>query len=292
LSVASGGSDLGLFKWFSSLIGRIKGEPRVDPKKFISLLIVHVDSAKQEVTDAVARLKSRYDHLVKATISASIGKEKDRALIYANEATQVKEMTTKLVVVEKVLEQVKLRLETLEDVSNLSHHLIEVSNLLVVAKDYVKDLVPNLAYNIDSLINESRRVIASTTDYAKLKPEEIIEHTPEAKKLLQEIERAAEETIKSQLPEIPVDILLPVKVKGSLEDKIKKEVEATAQPIKQQSTHPKVIDQNLLEKALLEYIVTHNGFVDVNHFKEMFGVSKEDVYKALNRLREQNKIVF
>lgn len=45
---------------------------------------MHVDSAKQEVTDAVARLKSRYDHLVKATISASIGKEKDRALIYAS----------------------------------------------------------------------------------------------------------------------------------------------------------------------------------------------------------------
>ncbi len=291
MSVASGGGEVGVFKWFSSFVGKIRGGSKVDPKKFISLLIVHVDSAKQEVSDAVARLKSRYDHLVKATISASIGKEKDRALIYANEATQVREMTTKLVVVEKVLEQVRLRLETLEDVSNLSHHLIEVSNLLVVAKDYVKDLVPNLAYNIDSLINESRRVIASTTDYTKLKPEEIIEHTPEAKKLLQEIERAAEETIKSQLPEIPVDILLPVKVKGNLEEKIKKDVEAITQPSKQPDRF-KTVDQNLLEKALLEYIVTHNGFVDVNHFKDMFGVSKEDVYKALNRLREQNKIVF
>lgn len=291
MSIANGNGDVGVFKWFSGLVGRIKGGSKVDPKKFISLLIVHVDSAKQEVSDTVARLKSRYDHLVKATISASIGKEKDRALIYANEATQVREMTTKLVVVEKVLEQVKLRLETLEDVSNLSHHLIEVSNLLVVAKDYVKDLVPNLAYNIDSLINESRRVIASTTDYTKLKPEEIIEHTPEAKKLLQEIEKAAEETIKSQLPEIPVDILLPVKVKGNLEDRIKKEVEAVTQPSKQLEKS-RIVDQNLLEKALLEYIITHNGFVDVNHFKDMLGVSKEEVYKALNRLREQNKIVF
>lgn len=290
MSVTNGSGNVGVFKWFSGLVERIRrgGGSKVDPKKFISLLIIHVDSAKQDVSDAVARLKSRYDHLVKATISASIGKERDRALIYANEATQVREMTTKLVVVEKVLEQVRLRLETLEDVSNLSHHLIEVSNLLVVAKDYVKDLVPNLAYNIDSLINESRRVIASTTDYTKLKPEEIIEHTPEAKKLLQEIEKAAEETIKSQLPEIPVDMLLPIKVKGNLEDRIKKkEVEAVKQPEK-----PKVVDENLLEKALLEYIVTHDGFVDVNHFKDMFGVSKEEVYKALNRLREQNKIVF
>ncbi len=291
MSVVSEGGNIGIFKWFSSLVGKIRGESKVDPKKFISLLIVHVDSAKQEVADTVSRLKNRYDHLVKATISASIGKEKDRALIYANEATQVREMTTKLVVVEKVLEQVKLRLETLEDVSNLSHHLIEVSNLLVVAKDYVKDLVPNLAYNIDSLINESRRVISSTTDYTKLKPEEIIEHTPEARKLLQEIEKAAEETIRSQMPEIPVDILLPVKVKGNLEDRVKKEIEVTAQPSNRQEKS-RVIDQSLLEKALLEYIVTHNGFIDVNHFKEMLGVSKEEVYKALNRLREQNKIIF
>lgn len=292
MSVVSGSWDAGIFRWFSGLIEKIKGGSKVDPKKFISLLIIHVDSAKQEVSDAVSRLKSRYDHLIKATISASIGKEKDRALIYANEATQVREMTTKLVVVEKVLEQVKLRLETLEDVSNLTHHLIEVSNLLVVAKDYVKDLVPNLAYNIDSLINESRRVIASTTDYTKIKPEEIIEHTPEAKKLLQEIEKAAEETIKSQLPELPLDILLPVKVKGNLEDKIKKEAEVMAYQDKKPEKPKATVDQNLLEKALLEYIITHNGFVDVNHFKDMLGVSKEEVYRALNRLREQNKITF
>ncbi len=282
---------VGVVGWFSGLLTRFRGGTKVDPRKFISLLITHVDAAKQEVSDAVARLKTRYDHLVKATISASISRENDRALIYANEATQVREMTTKLVVVEKVLEQVKLRLETLEDVSNISTSLIEVSNLLVVAKDYVKDLVPNLAYNIDTLINESRRVIASTTDYTKVKPEEIIEHTPEARRLLQEIEKAAAETIKSQMPEIPVDILLPIKVRGNLEEKIRKEAEAVPEASKPQE-RSRVVDQSLLEKALLEYIVTHNGFVDVNHFREMFGVSKEDVYKVLNKLREQNKIVF
>ncbi|MEM2020873.1 MAG: hypothetical protein QXP80_01435 [Zestosphaera sp.] len=289
MSVVSDG--VGVVGWLSGLLTRFRGGAKVDPKKFISLLIVHVDTAKQEVSDAVARLKTRYDHLVKATISASIGRENDRALIYANEATQVREMTTKLVVVEKVLEQVKLRLETLEDVSNISTSLIEVSNLLVVAKDYVKDLVPNLAYNIDSLINESRKVIASTTDYAKVKPEEIIEHTPEARRLLQDIEKAAAETIKSQMPEIPVDILLPIKVRGNLEEKIKKEAEVIPEVSKPQE-RSRVIDQSLLEKALLEYIVMHNGFVDVNHFREMFGVSKEDVYRVLNKLREQNKIIF
>lgn len=289
MSVFSEGG--GVMKWLSGLRTLFKGESKVDPRKFISLLIVHVDSAKQEVSDAVARLKSRYDHLVKATISASVGRESDRALIYANEATQVREMTTKLVVVEKVLEQVKLRLETLEDVSNISAPLIEVSNLLVVAKDYVKDLVPNLAYNIDTLISESRKVIASTTDYAKVKPEEVIEHTPEAKKLLQEIEKAAAETIKSQMPDIPVDILLPIKVRGNLGERVKKEAEKLPEANRPQE-RPKVIDQSMLEKALLEYIVTHNGFVDVNHFKDSLGVSKEEVYKALNRLREQNKIIF
>ncbi|MEM4486668.1 MAG: hypothetical protein QW116_05495 [Zestosphaera sp.] len=289
MSVFSEGG--GVMKWLSGLRTLFRGESRVDPKKFISLLIVHVDSAKQEVSDAVARLKSRYDHLVKATISASVGRENDRALIYANEATQVREMTTKLVVVEKVLEQVKLRLETLEDVSNISAPLIEVSNLLVVAKDYVKDLVPNLAYNIDTLISESRKVIASTTDYARVKPEDVIEHTPEAKKLLQEIEKAAAETIKSQMPDIPVDILLPIKVRGNLEERVKRETEKLPEASRHQE-RPKAVDQSMLEKALLEYIATHNGFVDVNHFKDSLGVSKEEVYKALNRLREQNKIIF
>ncbi len=281
----------GVFKWFKNLIGLFsKDKSKLEKKKVISLLIVHIDAAKQEVTEAIARLKSRFENLLKATIAATVSKESDRALIYANEAHQVREMVTKLVIVEKVLEQVKLRLETLEDVSNISPSLIEVSNLLSLAKDYVKDVIPSLAYNIENMINESRKMLASTADYVQLKPEQALEYTPEAKKLLEEIEKAAVETVKNQLPEIPLNILAPIKVKSNLEERVKESI------ISSQSSKPKAssrrIEPSMLDKAVLEYILTHNGFLDVNDVASKLGVSKEEIYESLNRLKEQNKIIF
>ncbi|PUA32868.1 MAG: hypothetical protein B7O98_05390 [Zestosphaera tikiterensis] len=281
----------GVLKWFRNLIGPFsRSKSKLEKKRVISLLIVHIDTAKQEVTEAIARLKSRFENLLKATIAATVSKEGDRALIYANEAHQVREMVTKLVIVEKVLEQVKLRLETLEDVSNISPSLIEVSNLLSLAKDYVKDVIPSLAYNIETMINESRKMLASTTDYVQLKPEQALEYTPEAKKLLEEIEKAAAETVKNQLPEIPLNILVPVKVKSNLEERVK---EAVAQP---QPSKPKTpsrrMEPSMLDKAVLEYILTHNGFLDVNDVASKLGVGKEEIYESLNRLKEQNKVIF
>lgn len=266
---------------------RSKNDAR-SKRNVIAGLISSIEIVKSDLEESITRLKKRHGHLVKQAISSMLRKENDRALIYANEAIQVRRVVKKLLVAEKVLEQVKLRLETIENISNLPGSMVEAVNLLMAAKDYVQGVMPSMAYSLENLISKARTVVAETTDAVDINAEAAIEYTPEAKKLLEDIERVAEETVKNQLPEIPLGLMTPGQGKG-LEIRIKEnamKVKATPK-VSVRKPRPDEID-----RAVLEYILTHGGFVDISDLAVRLGVEKQDIMSSLHRLKEQNKITF
>ena len=255
----------------------------------LAILISQISLSVQEVRAAKTRLEIRYNNLFRKAIEAKFfKKEGDRALIYANEAVQVKRMHKKIVFVEKLLEQVKLRLETIEDVSNISIPIMETAKMLSVAKDYVKDVMPSIALNIDSLISETRKVLSETVDVTEINTESALEIDPAARELLERLDRVAAETTKNKLPEIPMDLLLPGKEK-SLEVKIKESSIKLAAPPK---IRVKRIKPHEIDQSVLEYALTHGGFIDVGDIAARLGVSRKEVMESLHRLREQNKIAY
>ncbi len=268
-----------------SFIG-IKGR-RESRKNIIAGLISSINVVMSELEDSILRLKKRYGLLVRRAITSILKKENDRALIYANEASQVKRMVTKLIVAEKVLEQVRLRLETIENVSNLPASIMEAANLLVAAKDYVKDVIPSMAYSMENLINEAKKVITETTDAVEFNPSAVLEYDSEARELLKEIERTAEETVKNQLPEIPLTLMATGKGRG-LEVRVKES--ALKLPVPKPRRRRPAPDE--IDRAVLEYIITHGGFIDVSDVAAKLGVDKQDIMSSLHRLKEQNKIMF
>lgn len=261
---------------------------KLEKKRIIATLLVQIEASAQEVRESITKLKLRYNHLLKQAITAIVQKENDRALIYANEAAQVKRMVMKLVVVDKVLEQVKLRLETIENVSNISTPMIETANMLALARDYIKDVVPSMAYSIDSLISETKKVLTETTDAIEINSEVAIEYTPDAKRLLNELEKVAAETVRNQLPDIPLGLMISGKGKG-LEVRVKETAVKIAAAPKVRIRRPKPED---IDREVLEYILTHGGFIDVGDVAARLGVGKKEVMESLHRLREQNKIAF
>ena len=273
--------------WFLRLLG-IRARKRVDRRKLIEALIVKIDSSLQEIRDSISRLEKRYKDLVKkAMIAAFFRNERDRALIYANEANEVKKMAKKLKVSEKALEQVKLRFETIENVSNLSLILNEITGILVATKEYVKDVMPNLAVSLDSLANEAKRIIAETTDVDLRTEEGGVYVTPEAKKLLKEIEAMAEESISKNMPDIPASMLTPLPSKG-----IEVKVKDVSKPVKKPKRPIRKLSPEEIDKAVLEYIITHGGFIDISDVANRLNIDKSEVMASLHRLKEQNKIVF
>ncbi len=279
----------GGFKKFFDFMGwafGIKG--KTDKKRVITALIVRIDVSAQEVRDTLRKLELRYRELLRKAVEALVKKERDRALIYANEVTQVKSMYTKLLVVDKVLEQVKLRLETIENVSNITAPMMEATGILSVARDYIKDIVPSMGYSIDTLISETKKVLVETTDSIAVDADKAIEYTPEAERMIEELEKTVTDTVNNRLPDIPTELLATTTGK-SLEVRVKESAIKVPVTPKPRIRRPKVEE---IDKEVLEYILTHGGFIDVGDVAAKLGVGKYVIIESLHRLRQQNKIRF
>ncbi len=276
--------------WFVRIFGIKPKERRVDRRKVLTVLIARIDTALSEIKSGVLRLRMRYNDLRKMMLSAIYRGERDRALIYANEVAEVKKMVKKLEVSAKALEQVKLRLETLENVSNIPVVLGEITGVLVATRDYIKDVMPSLAMNLDALVTEARRVITETTD-VDVKSEDVIYATPEAKKLLKKLESAVEENVSKQLPDIPISLIVPPKTK--IESEERKISQLVGISIKPRIRRPmRKLSKEEIDRKVLEYIVSHGGFIDVSDAAQKLNIDKSEVLAALYRLKEQNKIMF
>ncbi len=282
------------FSWLSRIFGGSSEEVRVDKREVLRSLKLKIDESIKAVKDAILRLKGRYEELSSRTIKSIMRRERERAIIYANELAQIKKMVKKLYVAEMAMEQVKLRFETLEDISDLSNTFTEITGLLNVAKEYVKEEVPALAVGIESLINEAKMVVAQTQDIGTLEVTEGVYYTPEATKVLNELEKMAEEKVSKELPKIPISMLNAFKGGG---EEVGLEVIIKSNPVYKVRKPGRLkqlrrLSDRDLEEKVFEYILSHGGFIDIADAARSIGVSINDVKKALNSLREQNKIVF
>ena len=233
-------------------------------------------------------MKLRYKGLIERAIKTLLSGGRVKALIYLNEAAEVKKIVKKLGVSEKALEQVKLRLETLESVTDVPQVLGEISGVLLATKDYIKDVMPNIALSLDSLVSEARRVISETTDVG-IGEEEGVYITEDAKKLLKKIEDAVEESVSKQLPEIPMSLVTPLLNKG-VEVKIK---DAGRESLVKRPKRPvRKLSPEEIDRKVMEYILTHGGFIDVSEVASQLNIDKSEIMASLRRLKEQNKIIF
>ncbi|RLG77515.1 MAG: hypothetical protein DRO14_02165 [Thermoprotei archaeon] len=283
----------GGFSWFLKIFD-IGSRKKLNKSKAIVTLIARLETAIEEIKNSLMKLRNRYNKLMRSAINAYIKGERDRALIYANEMLEVRKILKKLTVSEMALVQVKLRLETIEDVSSMTSVMAEATALLGMTKDYVRDAMPSLAYSIESILSEARSVIAETTGTEGPEASSAIHYSPEAVKFLKELESMAEERVAKQLPEPPISLIRSPKpsmvtIKGITLPS--QGMQLRSKPVRH-GARTRTVTGRDLESRVLEYIVMHGGFIDISDAAKALGVTKEEVMEALNRLKEMNKITF
>ncbi|MEM4665484.1 MAG: hypothetical protein QW271_07050, partial [Sulfolobales archaeon] len=197
---------MSVFNFMSFLMKRLAGDKRGRQVE-LSELVVRLDMILKEVRDVTERLINRYKDLVREALVAKSEKKNERALVYANEASQVSRYIKKAMITEMIVEQVKLRLETLGEVADITKALASISSLLHIARDYVSDIAPNLAIGLELTISKTREIVAGTSDTIPVKVEDALIISPEARELLTKVEKSVEEKL-SQLPEIPPELLV------------------------------------------------------------------------------------
>ncbi|MCD6341535.1 MAG: hypothetical protein J7L83_01580 [Thaumarchaeota archaeon] len=177
---------------------KAREEVRLKLEESLSQLNAQILKLKTKYEEMMARSKEYFDQVVEALISGDEG----RASIYAEEIAEIKRLAGIVVKTQLVLEQVKLRLETILEVSELMGLVIPLLSLIAEVEDEVAGVAPEAAKNLHELVTYIEDFTGSSTvsDFDVNITEEL---SGEVKNILEEAQKAAAERVKQAFPDVP-----------------------------------------------------------------------------------------
>jgi division protein CdvB (Snf7/Vps24/ESCRT-III family) len=171
---------------------------------------------KEQVSSALYRLKTQQNKLESATVrmqqhdkeifnkcvSSQLAHDTARAAMYANECAEVRKMAKVTLQCQMALEQVSLRLETIEEFGDVARMMLPVANVVHSIKNQISGVMPEVGFELgqigevlSSVVDNAGEVTGSSYDTAT--PSE------EANRILGEASTIADQHIKDKFPELP-----------------------------------------------------------------------------------------
>jgi len=184
-------------------------------KERINAILYRLQFQSERLKQTANRLQARDKELFDKCVAAYLSKDVDRASIYANECAEVRRMAKVLLRSQLALEQVVLRLQTVEDLGEAALQMALVARVVRDVKSSIAGVMPEVAFNL-SQIDESLNSLMVETGEATGISVTSITPSEEAQKILSEASLLAEQQMKEKFPELPtVTPAGGMKVKGS-----------------------------------------------------------------------------
>ena len=258
------------------------------------------------------RLQQRDKMLFKTCINAVKNKNKEKAVICANEIAEVRKLIKFLNQVELALERVILRLETIKELSEIVVELKPALKILKNVTNQLSQVLPDVAYELES-VSESISETLATTSF-RSSPESLVPlqmKTPGGEEILKEVSAFLEEKVAEKLPEPPASptlekkpelktktgemiALTAIACSSSAKEKTEKFGRITSyQDVELQKLSMKIQKDAAtqeLEKMVLEYIKRKDGQLDLTECALDLKVPSSEIEEILKNLGEKGKV--
>jgi division protein CdvB (Snf7/Vps24/ESCRT-III family) len=190
------------------IVDRLRGTGRTptplkpqieEANRQIRLLISQLDST-------VNRIKQRDSTIFKNVVSALAKHDMQHAAVYANELSEVRKMGKMVTQAQLAMEQISLRLGTINDLGEIASTLAPAVSVIRNMKEGLRMALPEADKEIGEIsgLLSSVLVDASTTGGISLNFDAANE---DAQKVLEEAASVAEQRMKESFPEIPAGVV-------------------------------------------------------------------------------------
>ena len=183
----------------------------------LGIRLHHTPPIKQQLANAIYRIKVQHNKLESAAlrmqqhdkeifakcVTAQMTHDASRASMYANECAEVRKIAKVTLQSQLALEQVALRLETIEEFGDVARMMGPVSSVVRSVKNQISGVIPEVGYELNevgellnSFVVEAGEPMATSFDVSAASNEE-------AQRILGEANAIAEQHIKEKFPELP-----------------------------------------------------------------------------------------
>ncbi|MEL9929303.1 MAG: hypothetical protein QXJ51_01410 [Sulfolobales archaeon] len=284
-------------------------------KRTIESILAEIEAATLSIEEVLGKLKRRYEDLYTSAIKSVTQKNIAKATIYVNELVEIRKIFRRLMISYNFLEQLKIRLQTLNELDKAYPLLLSLSRTIDYLKPQILPIVPGVAVSLEKISSEINSVLGSTSVPSSVVEESYLRlGSREAEELMRKIVEEAEKSVNSKLPELlpelsklvpperlEEDVVLPkdilaVNILNPDREKDRTSISKEENISKSRASHtassqkhdiPKLED---VEKMLLDYITTRGGFLDIKDFSTQYKIPREYVMAALDNLVKKGKV--
>ena len=191
------------------LLDRLRGSVQTpNPlKSQIDLANRQIRLLISQLDNTVNRIRQRDSTIFKNVVSALAKHDMQHAAVYANELAEVRKMGKMVTQAQLAMEQISLRLGTINDLGEIASTLAPAVSVIRNMKDGLRMALPEADKEIGEIsgLLSSVLVDASTTGGISLNFDAANE---DAQKVLEEASVVAEQRMKESFPEIPAGVIV------------------------------------------------------------------------------------
>jgi division protein CdvB (Snf7/Vps24/ESCRT-III family) len=253
----------------------------------------------------IVRLRERDTILFKTCAKALKNKNKERAIIFANELAEVRKLIKIIAQTQILVERLIIRLETLKELTAAFADLKPVLKILHGVTRRLTTLMPQMAYEMERVNDSISETLAMTRMGSQQLDIPLDVKTPGGEEVLKEVSEFLEQKLAEKLPEPPASVAIREKPKRV--EKVRQMVALAAtcsevREVKEPQTYVSYKDMELrqvsfriqesssLEDIVLDYAKKNEGKIDVARCALELNVPPKEVEKALENLGARGKI--
>jgi len=150
----------------------------------------------------VERMRERDRVLFERVVDALMVKDTSRATMYANEVAELRKVVKQLLTVQIALEQVILRLETVQEIGDVMVALGPVVGIVRELRSALRGLLPEIGVELAEVEDMLKETVLEAGEVVGTGGYDVTA-SPEARKILQEAQVVAEQRMKEKFPELP-----------------------------------------------------------------------------------------
>ncbi|MDG6900916.1 MAG: hypothetical protein JRM80_03035 [Nitrososphaerota archaeon] len=273
--------------WASRLLG-MGGDENVRPK--VAATIKEIELHRRELENLRAKVEQRRKQLYDTTVKAMMAKDRSKAVVYANEWTELRKVGKVVYASELALTQVILRLESIVDVGDVMSHLSAAFKVLRRVNKTVQGLAPSLDQASSEITNTLTETMA---EMSTVSPNFSVNVSTESgEELVEQARKFAElraEEMKQALGAPSIDMRRP-------EETLKQRVallEGGSEDDEDDETLGVLYTEQKpeeLEERVLQYAVIHDGNVDIADAATALKLPSDDVEGAMLHLLNEGKM--
>ena len=168
----------------------------------ISYTVYRLKTQNTRLQQAERRMTDHYTELFRKCTNAVMAKDSTRASMYANECAEIKKMSQTIVRSMFAIEQVMLRLETIEEFGDVVVTMSPVAGVVTALRGSLAGIMPEVSYTLGEIGDQMNNMVMEAGGASSVTVN-MFSSGEEAERILNDANAIAEQRMKERFPVLP-----------------------------------------------------------------------------------------